>query len=65
MWLATKDAGTAVGQGGRKTLRAMETYREQKNPYQLRLLLFNNHVDPLNNKEKYRKNSFQFDLDKP
>jgi len=32
---AVRDAGTSVGQGGKKRSRSMETYEKQKNCYQL------------------------------
>ena len=34
------------GRGSSKKIRAMETYKKQKNRYQLRLFLFINNVDP-------------------
>ena len=38
-----------------KMLRAMETYKKQKNRYQLCLFLFINNVDLKNNNRNYRK----------
>jgi len=40
-----RDAGTAVGQGGKRKWRAMEAIKKQKSPYQLCLLLFRHNVD--------------------
>ena len=46
-----------IGRAGEeaKLLRAMETYKKQKNRHQLCLLLLNNIVDLKNNKRDYRK----------
>jgi len=38
-----------------KMLRAMETYKKQKNRYQLCLFFFINNVDLKNNNRNYRK----------
>jgi len=74
----SRDAGTAAGQRAVNELGAMQTYKKQKNCYQLCLFLFSNNVDLKNNFRNYRKtilkfldariaaiNLFQFDLDKP
>ena len=75
-----RDPGVAVGQGGGgavKEFRAMETYKQQKNRYQLCLFLFINNVDLKNITEIMKIilnflgtwmagiNLFQVDLDKP
>jgi len=68
--LSSGRAGRAV-----KMMRAMETYKKQKNRYQLCLFLFNNNVDLKNNNRNIEKsfylgariaaiNLFQVDLDK-
>jgi len=51
-----RQGGRNIGRAGGavKKLRAMETYEEQKNRYQLCLLLFNNNVDLKSNKTNYR-----------
>jgi len=51
-----RDTGAGVGQGGAiKQLWAIETYKKQKNRYQLCLCLFINNVDLKNNNRNYRK----------
>jgi len=52
MEAGTRDAGAAAG-GEKKELRAMETYKKQRNCYQLRLFLFINNVDLKNNNKNY------------
>jgi len=41
--------------GAAKMLKAMETYKKQKNRYQLCLFVFINNVDLKNNNRNYRK----------
>jgi len=48
-----RNIGRAGGEA--KLLRAMETYKKQKNRHQLYLLLLNNIADLKNNKRNYRK----------
>ena len=51
-----RDAWAAAG-GAVKELRAMESYKKQRNRYQLRLFLFINNVDLKNDNRNYRKSS--------
>ena len=48
------EVNVARAGGAVKKLRAMETYKNQKNRYQLCLLLYNNHVGLKNNERNYR-----------
>jgi len=47
-----RDDGTAAG-GAVEMLRAMETYKKQKNHFQLCFFLFINNVDLKNNNRNY------------
>jgi len=48
--VASRDAGTTVGQGGSKKFRAMQTYKKQTNRYQYVCFCSATTIDLKNNK---------------
>jgi len=57
LWCCHQQGRRSSGRAGYavKELSAMETYKKQKNRYQLCLFVFSNNVDLKNNNKNFRK----------